>query len=247
MEMNLTEAYIYLLRKVAGSPGCKVENLRLQRIKPEFTRLREIEPFSYLLIDRKVKSILSNYYEPVLSLLERGERVELEGTCVESIHYSRALSRVLEVSFRKARIFPTVYCDFMALSILSQKLGAEYLDLTFRNLRGDAIAPYFKAVLDTLGITELHPSCEKTIERITKMYHDMLTLRVRPRIGHFLKLAAFYLVYVKRMLTREEARALYHYLRYMNNLRMLPHQRWDLGREIHSRIIPRIGSYSLEQ
>jgi len=235
MEMNLTHAYIHLLKRVVGSPGCRAENIKLQHIKPEFIRIREIEHLSYLLIDRKARNIFSAYYKPVLNKLVRGE-VVLRGTCVESIRYDG----VLEVNFKRARIFPTVYCDFIALSMLSQELKASYLDLNFRSLRGDASAPYIKAVIDVLGITSVHPDCEKTIERITKMYYNIVKLKELPRIGHLLKLSAFYFAHVKKLITREEARALYYYLRYENKLDLRPSQGWERGREVYLKLLSRI-------
>ena len=215
MGESLTSIYIYLLRRVASSPGCKIDYLRITNIKPRFKRIREIEDLSYLLIDRKAKTIYTSYYKKKLDEIKAGVRVEFpEPKCVESVYLGKALN----ITFRRARLFPTVYCDFIAINNLCRELKPNYVNLVFKNLTCEASAPYFKAVLDTLGIREIHPECQSKIDYMTKLYYDTVKLENLPKIGHLLKLSAFYFAHVEKIITRLDARRLYYFLRYVNKL-----------------------------
>jgi len=231
---SLTSIYLYLLRRVAKSPGCKINYIRITNIKPKFERIKEIEDLSYLLIDRKSKTIYTTYYKKKLDEIKSGVRVELPPPkCVEAIYFGKALN----ITFRRARLFPTLYCDFIAINNLCRELKPNYVNLVFKNLTCEASAPYFKAVLDTLGISEIHPECLKKIEFMTKQYYDIVKLEHLPKIGHILKLAAFYFAHVEKIITRQDARRLYYFLRYVNRLDPELTEGAKFGAEVYLKLI----------
>jgi hypothetical protein len=236
---SLTSIYLYLLRRVANSPGCKIDYIRITNIKPQFKRIREIEDFSYLLIDRKAKMIYTTYYKKNLDGIKSGIRVELPPPkCIEAIYFGKALN----ITFRRARLFPTLYCDFIAIDNLCKELQPKYINLVFKNLTCEASAPYFKAVLDALGITEIHPECKSKIDYMTKLYYDIVKLEYFPRIGHILKLAAFYFAHVEKIITRLDARRLYYFLRYVNKLDPELTEGAKFGAEVYLRVLSNIRS-----
>jgi len=237
--MNLKETYIYLLKSAALSNNCGSSNVVISNIDPKMERIPAIEPLSYILIDDKFKSIFSSYYEPYLNLIRQGKVVKLPGkACVESVKFDGSL----DISFRRARLFPTTYIDFLAIEKLAEDLGAKELNLHFSRMSNNLVAPYFKAVLDILGIKEVSSSCIKTIEDKTRMYYDIVELKYIPRMGHFLKLAAFYFAHVKRIISRQEARMLYYYLRYKNSLDSKPLKGEEYGESVYHKIISSIRS-----
>jgi len=234
MSESLTSIYIYLLRRLANSPGCKIDYIRITNIKPKFERIKEIEDYSYLLVDRKAKTIYTTYYKKKLDEIKSGVRVEYpEPKCVEAVYLGKALN----ITFRRARLFPTVYCDFIAINNLCRELKPNYVNLVFKNLTCEASAPYFKAVLDTLGITEIHPECQSKINYMTKLYYDTVMLEYLPKIGHLLKLAAFYFAHVEKIISRLDARRLYYFLRYVNKLDSELTEGAKFGAEVYLKLI----------
>lgn len=241
--MDLRDTYLYLVRRSAQGENCGLKNICITNIDPAIERIPEIEPFSYILIDRKADSIFNHYYRPYLDSIKRGDIVRLpRETCVESVRFDGSLN----ITFRKARLFPTIYIDFLVIEKLARDLGANKVSLCFAKLSNNVTAPYFKAAIDALGISEACLSCIRTIQRMTKMYYDIVELKYFPRMGHFLKLAAFYFAHVHRIISRNEARLLYYYLRYKNSLDSRVRKGADYGEAIHRKVLSRIRSNSPE-
>lgn len=217
--VDLSEVYMDLLRKVAMGSQCEIKKAYYSYIKPEFKRIEVIEDISFILLERKARWIFSHYYLPRLDEILKGDQVTLpQSMCVESVRLVESGYRHMDITFRKARIFPTVYSDFLVISRLSESLRIDRLNLYFRKVSAKMIAPYFTAALERLGIREISDSCRRWSDYIRDMYYKVVLAEVKPRQGRILKQAAFYFAHVEKMIERHEARKIYYALRYINGL-----------------------------
>lgn len=241
--VDLTEVYMDLLRKVAMGSQCEIKKAYYGYIKPEFKRIPVIEDISFILLERKARYIFSHYYLPKLDDIVRGDQVVLpQSMCVESVRLVDAGYRAMDITFRKARIFPTVYSDFMVISRLSEALRVDRLNLYFRKVSAKMIAPYFTAALERLGIREISDSCRRWSDYVRDMYYKVVLAEVKPRQGRILKQAAFYFAHVEKMIERHEARKIYYALRYINGLDPRVHYKasFELLSKLQERIRGRV-------
>jgi hypothetical protein len=217
--MDLNYVYMDLLKKVALGYQCEMKGAYYSYIKPEFKRIQEIEDISFILLERKARYIFSHYYLPKLDDIVEGKHVSLPSSmCVESIRLIESNHRALDIVFRRARIFPTVYSDFLVLSKLSKGIKVSKVNLYFKKVSAKMIAPYFTVAIERLGIKDISDSCMKWSENIRNMYYKIVLAEVKPRQGRILKQAAFYFAHVEKMIERLEARKIYYALRYINGL-----------------------------
>lgn len=237
--MDLNDVYMDLLRKVAQGYQCEIKKAYYNYIKPEFRRIEEIEDVSFILLERKARYIFTHYYLPKLGDIVRGEQITLpQSMCVESVRLIESSYRALDIVFRKARIFPTVYSDFVVISRLSEGIQVSRLNLYFRKVSAKMIAPYFTAAIKRLGISDISDSCARWSEYIRNMYYRIVLAEMKPRQGRILKQAAFYFAHVEKMIERHEARKIYYALRYINGLD--PRVHYKASFEILSRLQDRI-------
>jgi hypothetical protein len=240
-DTTLTDVYMDLLKKVAMGSQCEIKKAYYGYIKPEFKRIEVIEDISFILLERKARYIFSHYYLPRLDSILKGEQVVLpQSMCVESVRLTGTEYRTMDITFRKARIFPTVYSDFMVISRLAESLRVERLNLYFRKVSAKMIAPYFTAALERLGIREISDSCRRWSDYIRDMYYKVVLAEVKPRQGRILKQAAFYFAHVEKMIERHEARKIYYALRYINGLD--PRVHYKASFELLSKLQERIRS-----
>jgi hypothetical protein len=233
-EVTLRDIYLQLIRDLALSPKLEIKDVKIDNVTPIFERIPEIEDLSYLILDRKAKTIFKHYYQPHLEKLKAGEKIHLgRSYCVEEISYDGNLN----VTFRKARIFPTLYCDFIVLSMLAKELNVQRINLYFKNVSAQIIAPYFKALIDRLGIREISEGSMNWINYMMKTYRDAAVYLKVPKLGHLLKLIAFYYCTVEKRINRKEARYLYYYFRKCANLKLWSEAKCEDGYKIRLKLL----------
>jgi len=218
--MTLNTVYLDIVKEALRRDRCEVSPVVYYPVDLSFERIVEIEKFSYLLIDKKRKSIFESYYKTHISSLRRGKKIFYpNSSCLESIQIQ---DRVLEVVFRRARIFPTLYIDFIVLNDLRDLLDIDSAMIKVKKASNRGAEPYLYKVAEALKInsnlSSISHKCIETIQRRLKQYEKIVKLESRAKVGKILKLASFYYCHGEEKISRAEARRLYYYLRYMNNL-----------------------------
>jgi len=238
-ELTLKDVYLDLIKSLAQSSNLEVKHVRMYNIVPTFERIAKIEDLSYLILDKKIQTILKHYYQPHLTSLKSGKEVILEkSSCVERIFFDGDLN----VKFRRARIFPTLYCDLIVLSIVAEELRAIRINLDFSLVSARIIAPYFKALIDRLEIKNISKGSSKWIDYMMKVYRDAIIYSKIPRFGHLLKLIAFYYCTVEKRINRTEARYLYYYFRKCANLKLFSGGRYEDGYKVYLKLLSELRS-----
>jgi hypothetical protein len=238
---TLKDVYVELIREIALSPKLELKDVEIKDVAPVFERIPDIEDLSYLIVDRKARTIFRHYYEPHLEKLRAGERIHLgRAYCVEEVWYDGDLN----VVFRKARVFPTLYCDFLVLSMLAETLGARRINLKFKNISAQIVAPYFRTILERLGIESISEGSKAWIDYMSRVYRDAAIYLKVPRLGHLLKLIAFYYSTVEKRISRREARYLYYYFRKVANLKLWSERRCEDGYKVRLRLLSELLSNS---
>lgn len=166
-----------------GDTGCKVvlKNMIAEIESNLFERSLDLEKCSHIRIQKKKDYIIQKYYKEFIDKIEKQKKFVNDSTklyhqpqeknsCIISMCLSlNEKKKTLTVFFRAARVFPTLYCDLLALSEVMQKLGITKCFLIFNIIfLGKEIVLLNKEIPDSIkekDFKEVYSRYKKSLSR----------------------------------------------------------------------------------
>jgi len=123
--VSLGEVYSELILREYTRSGYMITstNVAYNKITPEFERNSELERRVHIGIDKKAKYIRKKYYS---GMITKGKKCITDVLILDDDH--------LLIRFKTARLFPTLYIDFLVISEYMKEHNIKYASLFFEKI-----------------------------------------------------------------------------------------------------------------
>jgi len=193
---KILEYFVLNYRPLAIRVAVKVKRL-------EFQRDPELERMSFILVDEKLRYVLKTYWDEILQTKGKKKLYELPRKCITKVEVRPPLLRVY---FKRARLFPNLYVDLLAISKVAPELGCTRGELWIQESYSAIVLPYIFRVALKLGISRFSEEFLQAAQKVEQLYLDIISGKELPPTYNYGKVAIFYGAHVLGLYSRIAAR-----------------------------------------